>query len=131
MNIIVHDDNEKKLLERFIDVINSCDGIDSITELDSSLGDDCILENGDDLFLTDAFNNAKVEIDKNEYPLCIEHYQITGTCTECGAQTEGTVDGEDVGYSDYLEVMSTENIKTWKCESCINKEREQNEHTSD
>jgi hypothetical protein len=123
MKILVNNDKEKELVKRFLIAMRELDGIDGIVELDEKTadGDDLYFQADDRLFLEDAINNAKVEVNEKVYPLCVEHYHVTGTCVDCGTQTEGTVDGEDISYEDYLEMTSPERLKEWKCESCQNK----------
>jgi hypothetical protein len=126
MKIIVSSKQEKDLIKRFLTAMREMDGIDTIISLDAEVADgedEFYFKTDDEKFLEDAINSAKIEIDEKIYPLCIEHYQITGTCVICGTQTEGTIDGEDVSYDDYLDMMSPQHLKEWKCESCLEKER--------
>lgn len=120
MKIIVANEQEKALIKRFLKAMKELDGVDTIVELDTETasGDEQYFEGDDRIFLEDAISYAVVEVDETVSDICVEHHHLTGTCSVCGTQTEGTEDGDDISYADYLEMTSPEAMKEWKCYEC-------------
>lgn len=69
-------------------------------------------------FLRDGIYHAKVIIDNTVREMVVEQYNINGVCSKCGVITSGTIDGNDIGYSEYLTIMSEDRSKSWLCETC-------------
>jgi hypothetical protein len=121
MKIIVSSELEKGLVKRFLTAMRDLDMVDELAKSDTECETE-YLESDDQYFIEDMISNAKIEIDEKVQPLYIENYHITGTCTKCGTFTEGTVDGEDISYDDWMDQTSEEAQKTWLCEDCMNRE---------
>jgi hypothetical protein len=118
MKIIVSSEAEKELIKRFLSAMYDLDIIDELVKIDNDCGDgDTYLKSGDALFLREAMNDAAIVVG-DASPLYVEHYNLTGTCVNCGTVTEGTTDGDDISYDDWLEQTSDERMKNWKCETC-------------
>jgi hypothetical protein len=123
MKIIVESEAEKELMGRFLEVINSCDVISSeIQAVDKSFPEEQLVNSVEYDFIEEGFFRCKIEVGKTA-PMEQEDTVITGTCIVCGCETEGTVDGDDISYEEYLEYEKQRD--TWKCENCLNKESEQ------
>lgn len=124
MKIIVNNEKEKELLLKFIEALHE-QMLDTMQYEDEKYArennDVQYLDSDDYDFIKDGFYYCKVEVDNNVQELCIEHWNIVGTCTVCGSQTMGTIHGEDIGYYEWLEMQNKNN---WKCETCYFKERE-------
>ena len=127
MKIIVNNESEQKLLRRFLDLMHDLDGVEEMSKIDDEFDDaneSTYLEGGDALFLERAVLEAKVVIDNSESPICIEHDNLQGTCAVCGTATDGTIDGDDISYDEWLDYHSESGLKQWKCEGCLNKSEE-------
>lgn len=115
MKIIVATELEKTLIEKFIDQVNLGEQLDQLEDVENDGLDSVeitIIENG--------FLEAKVELGKTD-EMSIDDSHLFGTCTTCGAHTEGTIDGDDITYDDWIAYNLKESLATWECESCINK----------
>ena len=124
MKIIVNNEREKELLLKFIEALDEqmLDTMQYEDEKYARENDDTQYLDSDDYdFLKDGFYNCKIEVDNSVRELCIEHWNITGICTVCGCETTGTIDGEDIGYYEWLEMQNKSNLE---CETCYFKERE-------
>lgn len=122
MKIIVQNESEKKLIQRFLDAMHDLDMIDELSAVDVKFDDeDQYLLGDDEMFLKKAIFESTVSIDANEPQICVEHHNLTGVCAVCGGATDGTIDGDDIPYSEWLDYNSEEGLKSWKCESCLNK----------
>lgn len=125
MKIIVNNEKEKEIIERFLSALEE-HMLDVIRIEDDKYASD----NNDEAyllpemydFLLDGIVNCKIECDEKVSEMYTEHYNITGKCVECEKNTEGTFDGNDVSYLEYLEYYDTKSINSWKCETCYFKE---------
>lgn len=124
MKIIVSSVAEQELMKRFIEFFNDIDGSELVEDIDHEDLENLIIESDEYQFIRDGFNCCKIEVgDTNRMET--EHYIVTGTCSKCGEQTEGTEDGHYVGYDDYLTYMSLESQTAWLCSQCIDRERKE------
>lgn len=126
MRIIVNNKAEQTLVEEFLEALHEeLLGVIRDHEMTSlTEGEDPWLSDDSYDFLANAIYNAKVDVSDIEKPMYIESWNIYGTCSTCGAHTEGTIDGEDIDLEEYQRMMSPDSISTWKCETCFMKERE-------
>lgn len=129
MKIIVNSEEEQSLMERFFGLIHEMELIDELEKLDEKTAeewnDEQYITSLEYEFLRQAFfYPSKIDIDKKEYPLTIEHDNISGQCVACGTITEGTIDGNDITLEEFKDFNSEDTHKTWKCEACYLKERE-------
>ncbi|EIW20731.1 MULTISPECIES: hypothetical protein [Pelosinus] len=125
MKIIVNSENEKKLLERFFEAMHDLDMVEELNEIDQkTCGDDTYLDSYDEIFLRQAICDVSVMVDSSVQEIYVEHYNLQGKCVDCGIITEGTIDGEDISYDEWMDKTSDESVKSWKCESCFNKGEE-------
>lgn len=124
MKIIVNNDSEKKLLRRFLDAMHDLDGIEALTKMDGEYDDKPCLEGDDELFLRQAIYEATVVVDDTVPQICVEHWNLQGACVVCGGATDGTIDGDDISYDEWLDYTSESGRKSWKCEGCYGKAEE-------
>ena len=120
MKILVNNEKEQDLVRRFLKSMRELDMISELLDRDQ----DCkteFLNSDESHFFDDMLLNACVEIDPSVAELFAEHHILTGTCAVCGQETEGTIDGNDISYSDYLDSQSLEIQGDWRCESCWGK----------
>ncbi len=120
MKTIVSSEAEKELIRRFIEVVNDLDRIKDIENVDSNTKQQSI-SSDEYRFIENGFLNCKIEIDNVLHPITQDNDIITGTCSECGVETEGTYDQNDVSYDDYLGYNTKESQKDWLCEECEEK----------
>ena len=121
MKIIVNNEREKELLQRFIEMLNE-DTISIIEEFDHSHSLDEVYLSADDYdFIRDGFNCCDVVDDSKEKQLYIEHHNIVGVCSICNSDTSGTIDGNDISYWEWLDMCNSDKSE-WKCETCYFKE---------
>lgn len=121
MQITVNSEAEKQLLDRFLEFLND-EGFGVIEDYDHVESikhkEDSQFSSDEYQFLLNGLYYAKVIVNDRVDPMCIEHHVITGVCVKCETVTDGTIDGEDIPYHDYVEMMSPEAVKSWKCETC-------------
>lgn len=124
MKIIVNNEEEKKLLLKFIYAMHDF-GFDAIEEADNNFLKDCSDEDPALWYhelkaISDGLIYTKIIVDSSVPEIYYDNDDlVVGTCCRCGTETEGTPDGE-TSYSDYLRLMSEESQKKWLCNSCVN-----------
>ncbi len=128
MKIIVRNEDEQKLIQRFVDALHE-DLLSHMEESDhkwaSENNQDPYLWSDEYQFIQESLFEVKVEVDPSEKSLYVEDSSvITGNCSVCDAYTEGTIDGGSVTYEEYVHLMSEETRKDWLCETCWNEGRE-------
>ncbi|ARF70706.1 hypothetical protein B7C51_24850 (plasmid) [Paenibacillus larvae subsp. pulvifaciens] len=125
MKIIVNNEDEQNLIQRFIDALNEM----WLNEMESAdhkwaheHNEEPNLGSEEYMFIDGGLYEAKVEIEPREKPLIVyDDDIITGECSICGAHTVGTIDGCSIDYEEYLRLTSEESRKIWKCETCWGK----------
>lgn len=126
MKIIVHSLEEQTLVETFLEALHE-EMLDHIQTQDMILtaeGEEPWLGSDDYDFLASGIFYAKVVVDRTEQPMTIESYNIYGTCSSCGTETNGTIDGCDLSLEEYNYMMRPEAVASWKCETCYFKEED-------
>lgn len=118
MVILVNNEKEKGLLEYFCDYLGDC-GLDILEEKDEEIGKDFSSE--DYRFLSNEFVSPKILVDPKVYPLTTQDDVCIGHCATCGQYIQGTIDGGDVTYEEYLEHKEKDDNGQLYCEDCWNK----------
>lgn len=125
VKIIVQNEKEKDLINKFLDMmINGV--LDQVSEIDYKQsiedGENPFLNSDEYLFLDNGFYWSDIIVNDTEKPMIIHPSNITGECVGCGSNTEGTLDGYDIDYEEYLKLNSKEVRENWLCENCMVKE---------
>jgi len=118
MRIIVNNKKEEELVERFLTLAHDYNLIDELEDIDKECCEQSMLE-GDTIFLESAICDALVMVEPDVPPICIDSDSVDGVCVTCGALTNGTFNGEEMSYEDYLDMKSSDS--NWQCEECYNK----------
>lgn len=110
MKIIVASEDEKKLIKIFIDELISSEILEELISDRISNSDIHFIENG--------YVEAKIEIGETN-PLYIEEDNVIGICVKCGIKTNGSANGEDVSYEEWVEMNTKESKDNWMCLECF------------
>jgi len=119
MKILVNNQDEANMAEEFLTALHE-EMLDYIQEQDHTQSDSkgMYLSSDQYDFLRDGIYHAEVIINNTVREMVIEPYNICGICSKCGTNTSGTIDGNDISYSEYLDMMSEDRLKSWLCETC-------------
>lgn len=126
MRITVNNAAEKQLMETFLEALHE-EMLEHIQDHDMTLiteGVEPWLGSDEYDFLANGIYNATIDISSIESPMVIESWNIYGVCSDCGTETNGTIDGGDIDLEDFQSMMSPDNLANWKCETCYFKERD-------
>jgi hypothetical protein len=123
MKIIVQNETEQNLIQRFIKVFEELDVMEDIETIDNECAEpDPYLQSDEYRLIRDDLSQWIVKIDESIPEMTFgDDTLIRGKCTGCGVVTEGTTDGDAPTYLEYLESRTPERQSTWKCETCYNK----------
>lgn len=126
MRVIVQNEAEKRLLQKFFDYLNET-GIedmekDDIDEWAEERVDEMWLSSDEWNLMRDNFGKyTNIVIDPKESEMYFDGDEmITGTCHKCAKRTVGTIDGDAISYSEYLRLNSPEVQQHWYCDTCWN-----------
>lgn len=119
MKIIVNNENEKKLMEEFMDLLWEW-GLETLEDDDH--GSAFVEMEGYRILKSDTnLNGTKVEIDNEEPEMTLyETDFVNGYCVTCGEYWEGFPEGYELAYKGFRE-LDNSNLK---CEDCYGKEEE-------
>ena len=119
MEIRVSSESEKKLVEKFLSYLGDS-GVETLQADDH----DPKYSTGitDDEYEFIRCNMPRVVVDTKEYPMMYDDYICKGNCHICGTELEGTDDGSDVSYDEYLDYIRASKDGELYCEKCWRKE---------
>jgi hypothetical protein len=121
MKIIVKNDKERDLIKRFIKALVELDGIEEVEKIDHEGDlDETYVWSDEYRLIREELSTVKIDIDEYIKEMTFDDSSVViGKCMNCGVQTEGTSNDEEITYSEYLYYMSDEIQNTWKCEKCF------------
>lgn len=119
MKIIVANESEKLLIEKFIEEFRECDMADELHEVSSECDPHDCFHSDEATIINYALDQCRVIVDEKEKDIYLEEDDlITGICKFCGEQTNGMSDYDDITYEHYLKMMSLDEQENWTCEEC-------------
>lgn len=117
MKIVVANESERKLVEYTCEYLSDS-GIELLEQNDEFKNTPDGLIDGSYEFLCQMFTNPKIIVDKDIYPTVLEDSICIGVCGVCGEPLEGTFDGNDVTYDEYLDYINKSMNGELYCERC-------------
>ena len=120
MKIIVSSEAEKKLMKKFLELIQDED-LDILTP--NVKLEEYDLDSTDLDFISSGMFYTEIEVDYSVEAMEQEDEIVNGNCGKCGKETCGTIDGDNVNYDQWLGFR--DNPEEWYCESCYKKTMEE------
>lgn len=117
MEIRVANESEKDLINYLCEYLGDC-GVDILEEHDEYKNTPDGITSDAYKFVQQLFCNPKVLIDENIRSAEVEDDVCTGVCCVCGKELEGTFDGSDVTYEEYLDYIKKSQDGELYCEKC-------------
>ena len=117
MEIRVANESEKELMDYICEYLRDF-GIDILEERDEYKDTSDGITSDAYRFVQQMFCHPKVVIDENIRVAKVEDDICTGTCCICGTELEGTDDGSDVSYDEYLDYIRASKDGELYCEKC-------------
>ena len=121
MEIRVANESEKKLMDYICEYLGDS-GVDLLEEHDEYKDTPDGITSDAYRFVQRLFCNTKVIVGENIGAVEVEDDICTGTCCVCGEELEGTFDGDDVTYEEYLDYIKKSQDGEVYCEKCWRKE---------
>lgn len=121
LKIILNNESEKKIFKKLMDFVKELCLDDEISdENKEAFG----LDSTELDFIENGLRYAVLEVDSSVREFEGEDTNVTGTCSVCGGETQGSIDSGEITYERYEDLMSKESQENWHCESCWGKERD-------
>ena len=117
MEVRVANESEKKLMDYICEYLGDS-GVDLLEEHDEYKDTPDGITSDAYRFVQQMFCHPKVIINENIMAVEVEDDVCTGFCCACGEEVEGTFDGSDVTYEEYLDYIRKSQDSELYCEKC-------------
>src|SRR5699024_7755600 len=106
MKVLVNNEREKELFEKFTEFLSDYVDSKELRELMKNSG--YLFEDHEIDFLETGLNYTAIATDKTVWDITISSDNLTGTCKYCGGQWQGIEDVSEVNIHDYERFLNLE-----------------------